>query len=70
MVYLCYDTSQVKQTLRMEWDRAHRIQRTFTEFGFNKGKLPNDLWASISSYYYNNRSKLATIIILILLFSS
>lgn len=39
----------------MEWNRAHRVSRTFTEFGFNKGRLPDDLWSSISGYYHNNR---------------
>jgi hypothetical protein len=45
----------VKQTFKMEWNRANRVKRTFTEFGFNKGRMPVDLWASISAYYYNNR---------------
>ncbi len=45
----------VRDTCHAEWSRANRVQRTFTEFGFSKGKLPVDLWASISSYYYNNR---------------
>lgn len=39
----------------MEWHRAHRVTRTFTAYGFNKGRLPLDLWGSISAYYYNNR---------------
>lgn len=39
----------------MEWNRAHRVTRTFTEFGFSKSRMPTDLWASISAYYYNNR---------------
>jgi len=45
----------VRDTCHAEWNRANRVKRTFTEFGFSKGKLPTDLWASISSYYYNNR---------------
>eukprot|EP01034_Spumella_vulgaris_P023684 gene23684-29929_t len=49
-------TQQVKNTFRMEWERAHRVKRTFTEFGFNHGRLPPDLWASISAYHYNNRN--------------
>lgn len=47
--------TQVKNTFRAEWERAHRVQRTFTDLGFNRGKLPKDLWGSISAYYYNNR---------------
>ena len=45
----------MRDTCHAEWSRANRVKRTFTEFGFSKGKLPVDLWASISSYYYNNR---------------
>mmetsp|Transcript_27365 Transcript_27365/g.60585 ORF Transcript_27365/g.60585 Transcript_27365/m.60585 type:complete len:484 (+) Transcript_27365:118-1569(+) len=52
--------SQVKQTLKQEWSRAHSVQRTFTEFGFHKGRLPDDLWGSISAYYYNNRQHTVT----------
>jgi hypothetical protein len=46
---------QVRQTFDAEWDRAHLIKRTFTEFGFNRRKLPQDLWNSLQTYYYNNR---------------
>lgn len=46
----------VKQTFEAEWDRAHRVKRTFTEFGFNKGRLPTDLFASMSAFYYNNQN--------------
>jgi hypothetical protein len=46
----------VRNTFSAEWARAHRVQRTFTEFGFARGKVPMDLWGSISSYYYNNRN--------------
>jgi hypothetical protein len=49
-------TQQVKNTFNMEWERAHRVKRTFTEYGFNHGRLPADLWASISAYHYNNRN--------------
>ena len=34
---------QVKNTFTHEWARAHRVTRTFTALGFNKGRLPNDL---------------------------
>jgi hypothetical protein len=34
----------IKQTLDAEWDRAHRVKRTYTEFGFNVGRVPDDLW--------------------------
>jgi hypothetical protein len=39
----------------MEWNRANRVTRTFTGLGFAKGRMPTELWSSISSYYYNNR---------------
>ena len=35
-------------------NRSQRITRTFTELGFNVGKVPEDLWASMISYYNNN----------------
>lgn len=47
----------IKGTLDAEWDRAHRVKRTFTEFGFNVGRVPNDLWSSIVSYYNTNRGQ-------------
>jgi hypothetical protein len=45
----------VRQTFEGEWDRSNRVQRTFTEFGFAKGRLPTDVFSSMSSFYYNNR---------------
>eukprot|EP01039_Chlorochromonas_danica_P000783 gene783-850_t len=44
----------VRRTFEMEWDRSHRVIRTYTEFGFSKGRLPTDLFASMSAFYYNN----------------
>mmetsp|Transcript_11210 Transcript_11210/g.15418 ORF Transcript_11210/g.15418 Transcript_11210/m.15418 type:complete len:498 (-) Transcript_11210:80-1573(-) len=46
---------RVEQSLQHEWDRANRVKRTFTEVGFARGKLPLDLFSSMSSYHYNNR---------------
>ena len=34
---------------------AHRIVRTFTEMGFDKGRLPRALYGSMRTFYYNNR---------------
>jgi hypothetical protein len=45
----------VEETFKMEWNRANRVTRTFTGLGFAKGRLPTELWSSISAYYYNNR---------------
>jgi hypothetical protein len=47
---------EVHSTFEQEWVRAHQVKRTFTPFGFNKGKLPLDLFSSMSAYYYNNRN--------------
>ena len=49
----------VKATFDQEWKRAHRVTRTFTELGFNKGRLPDDLWTSMKTYYYNNQYNMA-----------
>ena len=52
-------TSEVYQTFESEFQRHDDVKRTFTELGFAKGRLPNDLWASISAFYYNNRNNKA-----------
>lgn len=63
--YLGYEVNHdqiardVKATFEQEWRRAHRVQRTFTALGFNKARLPDDLWASITTYYYNNKQNCA-----------
>jgi len=31
------------------------VPRTFSELGFKKGRLPDDIFASMGSFYYNNR---------------
>jgi hypothetical protein len=51
------NTLEIKNTFVSEWNRSRRVKRTFTELGFEKGRLPDDLWGSISAYYYNNRNK-------------
>lgn len=47
---------QVKQTLNSEWRRHKVVTRTFSALAFNKGRLPDDMYASLGSYYYNNRN--------------
>ncbi len=47
---------KVRQTLRHEWTRHLQVKRTFTPLGFNKGRLPDDMYASLGAYYYNNRN--------------
>ena len=54
-----YPVEQIENTLNAEWDRAHRVKRTFTELGFNVGKVPDDLWTSLISYYNNNKEMYA-----------
>eukprot|EP01038_Epipyxis_sp_PR26KG_P012979 gene12979-17404_t len=46
--------ADIKDSLDKEWDRSHVVKRTFTELGFNRGKLPLDLFSSMSTFYYNN----------------
>jgi hypothetical protein len=45
----------VEQAMASEWDKCNRVSRTFTPLGFSKGKLPKDIWGSISGYHYNNK---------------
>jgi len=49
-------TMEIKRTLDHEWTRSRRTTRSFTEVGFAKGRLPPDLFQSISTYHYNNRN--------------
>lgn len=47
--------SQVLEEMEEEWQNQKRVKRTFSPLGFDKGRLPDDVYASIASYYYNNR---------------
>eukprot|EP01035_Chromulina_nebulosa_P019081 gene19081-24907_t len=47
--------AQIKDLFKREWVRSRRVKRTFTELGFDHGHLPIDLFASMSTYFYNNR---------------
>jgi len=46
---------QVQQTLKSEWRRHEVVKRTFSPLAFDKGRLPDDLYASLGAYWYNNR---------------
>lgn len=46
---------EVERTLRNEWKRHNRVTRSFSELGFMKGRLPDDIYASMGAFYYNNR---------------
>jgi len=45
---------QIRSTHENEWFRHKKVQRTFSPLGFTKGRLPDDLFASMGAYYYNN----------------
>ncbi len=45
---------EIEKTLKHEWTRHNRITRTFSPLGFKKGRLPNDVFASLGAFYYNN----------------
>jgi hypothetical protein len=46
---------QVRSTMDGEWTKKQMVKRTFSKLGFDKGRLPNDLYGSMRSFYYNNR---------------
>jgi hypothetical protein len=50
---------EIIDTFEREYKNSLECKRTFTKLGFNKGRLPPDLFASIEAYYYNNRDHLA-----------
>eukprot|EP00956_Cyclotella_meneghiniana_P006877 scaffold9281_cov28-Cyclotella_meneghiniana.AAC.2 len=41
----------------MSLRRHSKVKRTFSPLGFDIGRLPDDLYASLGSYYYNNRER-------------
>ena len=45
---------EIKEELQSVYFETTAVKRTFSEIGFKKGKLPLDVFASISAYYYNN----------------
>jgi len=47
---------EVKKALNTEWTKHKEVQRTFSSLGFARGRLPNDVFASMGSFYYNNRN--------------
>lgn len=50
--------ANVKTTLVHEWDRHKMVARTFSSLGFAKGKLPDDVFANMGAFYYNNRNNI------------
>lgn len=45
---------EIKEELQSVYFETTAVKRTFSDIGFKKGKLPLDVFASISAYYYNN----------------
>lgn len=48
-------TDEIHSTLRHEFEKKDIPQRTFSPLGFSKGRLPNDIFATMGAFYYNNR---------------
>jgi hypothetical protein len=48
-------TREIQSTLQNEWRRHNIVKRTFSPLGFKRGRLPDDVFASMGSFYYNNR---------------
>jgi hypothetical protein len=48
--------AEIVSALQQEWTRHDRVKRTFSTLGFAKGRLPNDVFASMGAFYYNNRN--------------
>eukprot|EP00602_Paraphysomonas_sp_CaronLab_P012036 CAMPEP_0185038384 /NCGR_PEP_ID=MMETSP1103-20130426/33940_1 /TAXON_ID=36769 /ORGANISM="Paraphysomonas bandaiensis, Strain Caron Lab Isolate" /LENGTH=364 /DNA_ID=CAMNT_0027576785 /DNA_START=81 /DNA_END=1175 /DNA_ORIENTATION=+ len=47
----------IHETLVDEYRTVRNVVRWFTETGFSKIQLPQALWSSIDSYYFNNRNR-------------
>lgn len=47
---------EIERTLRNEWARHEKPKKSFSRLGFSKGKLPPDVFASMGSFFYNNRN--------------
>lgn len=45
---------QIEHELKSVYYEPDTVKRTFSKLGFMKGKLPPDVWSSISAYYFNN----------------
>ena len=47
---------QVYEYHKQEWRKMNNVHRTFSQLGFKKGRLPDDLWANMGAFHYNNRN--------------
>jgi len=48
--------SSVRNALQTEWRKHKMVRRTFSSLGFAKGRLPDDVFANMAAFYYNNRN--------------
>jgi hypothetical protein len=48
--------AEIVRALDQEWTRHDHVARTFSTLGFAKGRLPDDVFASMGAFYYNNRA--------------
>ena len=48
------EAEDVRNVFDFEMGHYKNVKRTFTEFGFTKGRLPEDVWGSMQAYHYNN----------------
>ena len=48
------EKQQASDMFDFEFDHFQGVKRTFTELGFKKGRLPEDVWGSMQAYLYNN----------------
>ena len=46
---------EVSSTMNGEWTKHLQVKRTFSQLGFDKGRLPRDVFGSMRAFYYNNR---------------
>ncbi|KAL7549137.1 hypothetical protein ACHAWF_012406 [Thalassiosira exigua] len=46
---------EVERTMDGEWSKHLQVKRTFSPLGFDKGRLPNDVFGSMRAFWYNNR---------------
>uniref|UniRef100_A0A7S2A823 Uncharacterized protein n=1 Tax=Trieres chinensis TaxID=1514140 RepID=A0A7S2A823_TRICV len=47
-------SSEVHDGVAGMWNSHFSVRRTFTELGFSKGRLPDDVFASMGAFNYNN----------------
>uniref|UniRef100_A0A7S4JE04 Uncharacterized protein n=2 Tax=Odontella aurita TaxID=265563 RepID=A0A7S4JE04_9STRA len=48
-------TDEIRSALATEWNKHKKVTRTFSKLGFGRGRLPDDLFASMAAFNYNNK---------------